>query len=195
MSSAPPTQPEARARLSWLEPIERRLARTENLLGGLAIAALAACGILICIDVALRYVVNRPIPGGNEIIEYALVYITFLGASWAVPRGAHIDIDVCVQAMPKFWQRVCAFLSNLIALGVALVLTVFGAEVTWVSFIRGALKPTMLQVPTWIVLVIIPIGSAVLAVRFLREVIVCGDAIVTGRDIERGSGHSPPTVD
>ena len=63
------------------------------------------------------------------------------------------------------------------------------------AFVRGAFKPTMLQVPTWIVLVVIPIGSAVLAVRFLREVIVCGDAIVTGRDIERGSGHPPPTVD
>jgi len=186
---------ESQVTLSWLQPIERRLVRVEDLLGGLAIAALAACGILICIDVTLRYVFNRPIPGGNEIIEYALVYITFLGASWAVPRGAHIDIDICVQAMSKFWRHVCAFLSNLISLGVALVLTVFGAEVTWMQFVRGAFKPTMLQVPTWIVLIVIPIGSAVLAVRFLREVIVCGDAIVTGRDIERGSGHPPPTVD
>ena len=59
---------------------------------------------------------NRPIVGAIEIIEYALVYITFLGASWAVPRGAHIDIDVAVQTMPPFWQRVCALLSNLISL-------------------------------------------------------------------------------
>lgn len=180
--------------LSWLRPIERRLSQVEDAFGGLAVLALAACGILICIDVGLRYVFNRPVVGGNEIIEYALVYITFLGASWAVPRGAHIDIDVCVQAMPKFWQRICAFLSNLISLGVALVLTVFGAEVTWVAFMRGAFKPTVLQFPTWIVLLIIPIGSAVLAVRFLREVIVYGDAIANGRDVERG-GHPPPTVD
>jgi C4-dicarboxylate transporter, DctQ subunit len=179
---------------SWLQPIERRLVRIENVFGGLAVAALVACGLLICVDVALRYVFNRPIVGGNEIVEYALVYITFLGASWAVPRGAHIDIDVFVQAMPKPWRRVCAFLSNLISLGVALVLTVFGAEVTWTSFIRGAFKPTVLQFPTWIVLLIIPIGSAVLAVRFLREVIVCADAIATGRDIERGD-LPPPTVD
>lgn len=181
--------------MSWLEPIERRLVRIEDIFGAFAIAALVACGALICVDVALRYVFNRPIPGGNEIVEYALVYITFLGASWAVPRGAHIDIDVCVQAMPKFWQRICVFLCNLISLGVALVLTVFGAEVTWISFIRGAFKPTTLQFPTWIVLLIIPIGSAVLAVRFLREVIVCGDAIVTGRDIQRADGHPPPSVD
>src|ERR1043165_4290999 len=138
-----------RPMLSRLQPMERWIVRIENVFGRLAIAVLAGCGVLICVDVALRYVFNRPIVGGIEIIEYALVYITFLGASWAVPRGAHIDIDVAVQAMPKFWQRICAFLSNLIALGVALVLTVFGAEVTWMQFIRGAFKPTMLQVPTW----------------------------------------------
>ena len=180
--------------LSWLQPIERRIARIENVFGGLAIAVLAGCGALICVDVALRYVFNRPIVGGIEIIEYALVYITFLGASWAVPRGAHIDIDVCVQAMPKFWQRVCGLLSNLISLGVAIVLMVFGASVTWTAYMRGAFKPTVLEIPTWVVLLIIPLGSALLAARFLRETIVCADAIATGRDIERGE-HPPPSVE
>jgi C4-dicarboxylate transporter DctQ subunit len=180
--------------LSWLQPIERGIARIENAFGGIAVAVLVGCGALICIDVALRYVFNRPIVGGIEIIEYALVYITFLGASWAVPRGAHIDIDVCVQAMPKFWQRICVFFSNLISLGVAVVLMVFGASVTWTAYMRAAFKPTVLEIPTWIVLLIIPIGSALLAARFLRETIVSAEAIASGRDIERG-GHPPPSVE
>jgi TRAP-type C4-dicarboxylate transport system permease small subunit len=178
----------------WFQPIERWLVRFENVFGGVAITVLVGCGALICMDVAMRYAFSRPILGGIEIVEYALVYVTFLGASWAVPRGAHIDIDVAVQAMPKFWQRICAFLSNLISLGVAIVLTVFGATSTWTAFIRGAFKPTVLEVPTWIVLVIIPIGSAVLAVRFLREVIACANAIATGQDVSREEIHRP-TVD
>ncbi|MFL6796198.1 MAG: TRAP transporter small permease [Xanthobacteraceae bacterium] len=178
----------------WLRPFDRRLVLVEDAFGAMAVVALVACAILICVDVVLRYIFSKPIVGGDELVEYALIYITFLGASWAVPRGAHIDIDVCVQAMPKFWQRVCAFLSNLISLGVAVVLTVFGGEVTWTAFMRGVFKPTTLQFPTWIVLLVIPIGSAVLAMRFLRETIVCADAIVTGRDIERNDQHRP-TVD
>jgi len=178
----------------WLQPLERWLVRFEDVFGGIAIAVLVGCGALICVDVAMRYVFNHPILGGIEIVEYALVYITFLGASWAVPRGAHIDIDVAVQAMPKSWQRVCALLSNLIALGVAIVLAVFGTTVTWTAFTRGAFKPTVLEIPTWTVLLIIPIGSALMAFRFRREVIVCADAIATGRDLERGEQHRP-TVD
>ena len=67
--------------LAWLQPLERRLVRWENLFGALAIAVLVAAGILICIDVALRYVFNRPILGSIEIIEYALVYIKIGRAS------------------------------------------------------------------------------------------------------------------
>jgi C4-dicarboxylate transporter, DctQ subunit len=179
--------------LQWLQPLDRRLVRLENIFGALAIAVLVAAGILICLDVLLRYAFNRPLLGAVEVIEYALVYITFLGASWAVPRGAHIDIDVCVQAMPKSWQRICALLSNLISLGVALVLTIFGTTVTWTAYMRHMFKPTVLEVPTWIVLIIIPIGSALLTLRFLRDSIVSAEAVVSGRDPPR---HEPaPTIE
>jgi TRAP-type C4-dicarboxylate transport system permease small subunit len=179
--------------LQWLQPLDRRLIRLENVFGALAIAVLVAAGILICVDVLLRYAFNRPLIGAIEVIEYALVYITFLGASWAVPRGAHIDIDVCVQAMPKRWQRICALMSNLISLGVALVLTIFGTTTTWTAYARHMFKPTVLEIPTWIVLVIIPIGSALLALRFLRDSIVSADAVVRGRDLSR---HEPaPTIE
>jgi C4-dicarboxylate transporter DctQ subunit len=179
--------------LEWLQPLERRLARWEDLFGVLAIAILVAAGVLICVDVLMRYGLNRPILGAIEIIEYALVYITFLGASWAVPRGAHIDIDVVVRAMSKPWQRICALLSNLTSLGVAVVLTIFGASTTWTAYARHMFKPTMLEIPGWIVLIIIPVGSALLALRFLHETIVCAEAIASGRDLPR---HEPaPTIE
>jgi len=79
-------------------------------------------------------------------------------------------------------------------IGVAIVLMVFGASVTWTSYMRGAFKPTTLEIPTWIMLLIIPIGCALLAARFLRETIVSADAIATGRDVKRGE-QPPPSVE
>jgi C4-dicarboxylate transporter DctQ subunit len=178
----------------WLGPLERFIVRFENIFGAIGMGLLVATGALICVDVLLRYGFGRPIMGSTEIIEYTLVYITFLGASWAVPRHAHIDIDVAVQAMPKSWQRVCATLSSLVSLAVALVLTVFGAATTWVAFERHSYRPTMLEIPLWIVLVIIPIGSALLSLRFLHETMVRADAVIAGSDLQR-SELAPPTVD
>jgi TRAP-type C4-dicarboxylate transport system permease small subunit len=177
-----------------LERLERPLVRCEDLFGVLGTALLVLTGMLVCTDVILRYVFNRPIVGAAEIIEYALVYITFLGASWAVPRGAHIDIDVGVKAMPESWQRVCALVGNVISLGVAVVLTVFGATTAWTAFTRQAFRPTTLEFPTWIVLIIIPIGCSLLALRFLRESIACVEAIAGGREPIRRE-QPPPSIE
>ena len=79
----------------------RWLARAENVFAELAILILVLCAASICVDVFLRYFFGRPLMGSTELTEYALVYITFLGAAWAVPRGAHIDIDAFVILMPE----------------------------------------------------------------------------------------------
>jgi C4-dicarboxylate transporter DctQ subunit len=169
------------------------LARIEDLFAEAAIAILVLCAISICIDVVMRYFVGRPIMGSTELTEYALVYITFLGAAWAVPRGAHIDIDAFVIHMPETMQKVCALLGNIVCFAVALALTVFGAWTTWTAYARHLFKPTLLEVPTWIVLIVIPIGSLILALRYFVEITLATQVIATHQPMtkrERG-----PTID
>jgi TRAP-type C4-dicarboxylate transport system permease small subunit len=171
----------------------RRLARVEDLFAELAIAILVLCAASICVDVIMRYFFGRPIMGSTELTEYALVYITFLGAAWAVPRVAHIDIDAFVIHMPESVQKGCALTGNIVSLAVALALTVFGTWTTWTAYVRHLFKPTLLEVPTWIVLIVIPVGSLVLALRYVVEVSLTAQAIVQGRPMlkrERG-----PTID
>jgi C4-dicarboxylate transporter, DctQ subunit len=169
------------------------LGRTENLFAELAIAILVLCCGSICVDVLMRYFFGRPIMGSTELTEYALVYITFLGAAWAVPRGAHIDIDAFVVHMPESLQKICTLLGNIVSLGVASALTVFGAWTTWTAYVRHLFKPTLLEIPTWIVLIVIPIGSFVLALRYFVEVTLTAEAIAKDQPLikrERG-----PTID
>ena len=179
--------------MSSFQWFTRRLARVEDVFAELAIAILVLCGASICVDVLMRYFFGRPIMGSTELTEYALVYITFLGAAWAVPRGAHIDIDAFVIHMPERAQKVCALLGNIVALAVALALTIFGTWTTWTAYVRHLYKPTLLEVPTWIVLIVIPVGSLVLAARYAVEVALTAQAITQGRPmIKRERG---PTID
>jgi C4-dicarboxylate transporter, DctQ subunit len=186
----------ARARPSLMRRFRQftqALARIEDLFAEAAIAILVLCGISICIDVVMRYFVGRPIMGSTELTEYALVYITFLGAAWAVPRGAHIDIDAFVIHMPETVRKVCALLGNIVCFAVALALTVFGAWTTWTAYARHLFKPTLLEVPTWIVLIVIPVGSLILALRYFVEITLATQAIATHQPMtkrERG-----PTID
>jgi C4-dicarboxylate transporter, DctQ subunit len=173
-----------------LRAIERWLAPLENALVTAAIALLVLCAVLICLDVLLRYAFSRPLIGANELIEYALVYITFLGAAWAVPRGAHINVDVLLTNVSERVQKVLLLVSNIICLGVAVVLTIFGGWTTWTAYARHLFKPTLLEIPTWIILIIIPIGSLVLALRYLVEVLSTVEAIRTGTPLVQHE-HGP----
>jgi TRAP-type C4-dicarboxylate transport system permease small subunit len=176
-----------------LRQFTRRLALVENLLAELAIAILVVCAASICVDVLMRYFFGRPIMGSTELTEYALVYITFLGAAWAVPRGAHIDIDAFVIHMSERARKVCALLGNLVSLGVAGALTVFGAWTTWTAYVRHLFKPTLLEIPTWTVLIVIPIGAFVLSLRYFVELMFTAEAIMKAQPLikrERG-----PTID
>src|SRR5262245_10964802 len=176
--------------MKLLRAIERRLVPVQNALVAAAIALLVLCGILICLDVLLRYAFNRPLIGANELIEYALVYITFLGTAWAVPRGAHINVDVLLNNVSERAQKILVLVSNVICFGVAVMLTVFGTWTTWTAYSRHLFKPTLLEIPSWIVLIIIPIGSLVLAARYFVEILSSVESIVSGQPLARHE-HGP----
>ena len=80
-----------------------------------------------------------------------------------------------------------------VTIGVAVVLTVFGAATTWTAYMRHLFKPTLLEIPSWIILIVIPLGAFVLALRYFVEITLSAEALVTGRPLpkrERG-----PTID
>lgn len=149
--------------------LERILARIENTFAALAVAILLACTAAVCVDVVLRYAFNRPLVWVTEVTEYALVYITFLGIAWAVPRKGHVVVDVFVSPLPPRGKALAQVFNNLVALAISVMLTIWGLLTTLDAYARGLFKPTTLAVPTWIVLAIIPVGCAVLSIRFIVE--------------------------
>lgn len=124
--------------------------------------------LAICAEVLLRYGFNSPISWVVEISEYSLLWITFLGASWVLRHGGHVRVDIALQYMSPAALRVCGLFSSAAGMLITLVLVGFGADATWTAFVRGAFKPTGTDVPTWMVLIVIPLGGLLLFIRFAR---------------------------
>ncbi|MEQ8700113.1 MAG: hypothetical protein RLT05_26575, partial [Bauldia litoralis] len=61
--------------------------------------------------------------------------------------------------------------TSLLGLIVASILMIWGALAVWEKYVTGAYNPTVVEFPTWIVLLCIPLGSLVLVLRFLRTMI------------------------
>lgn len=165
---------------SVLERLDRLLLRFEALLAALAVGLLIVITLSVIAEVTLRYGFNRPLTWVVEMTEHALLYLAFLGASWTLRHDGHVGVDLFVGALPRRGRLSARVLSALIGAAVAGVMLVFGALVTVDAYERGLFKPTLLEVPTWMVILSIPLGSAALFLRFLIDAAMAGYSAVSG---------------
>jgi TRAP-type C4-dicarboxylate transport system permease small subunit len=99
-----------------------------------------------------------------------MVYVTFLGTAWLLRGNGHIRVDIIQKFLGRRAQALMELVSNIIGLIVSVVLVGNGFYVTFDHFQKGIYNPTIFEIPLWIVLIIIPVGSILLVVQFLRNI-------------------------
>jgi TRAP-type C4-dicarboxylate transport system permease small subunit len=124
-----------------------------------------------CVDVLLRYWLNRPIHWMLEITEYIMLYLPFLGAALVLKEDGHIRVDILLN---HFSNRIRDWL-NILTSGVGglvmLTYTVFGAQVTLDYYKRGIPSLESLKTPMFLILMIIPIGGFFFSTQFFRQTV------------------------
>jgi C4-dicarboxylate transporter, DctQ subunit len=129
--------------------------------------------IIICVslDVVLRYFFKSPLLWVDELAEYGLLYITFTGTAWLLRQDGHVVVDL-IDALvsPKTRSRLNVF-SSIVGAVVCSVLTYFGVAVTWSLFARRIYNPTMLEIPRGVLVAVIPVGTFLLSIQFLRRLL------------------------
>jgi C4-dicarboxylate transporter DctQ subunit len=132
--------------------------------------------ILICVaavittaDIFLRFFFNKPLMWSIEITEYCLIWITFLGTAWVLRREGHVMVDVIVSRIPTTSRHLLNAILSIIGILMCLLLTWYGAKVTLDFLQLGRPMSTILMPQTWILYIIVPIGSLLLTVQFIRR--------------------------
>lgn len=135
----------------------------------LAAAILIFVMFSVCAEIVMRYFFNRPIIWVIEISEYCLLFITFLATAWALIRGAHISVDIVNRQLKGKTRAVLGMISSFSGIVVCCVLFRYGITVTWEYFRSGSYRPTSLEIPTYLILWVIPWGGFLLLIAFLRS--------------------------
>jgi TRAP-type C4-dicarboxylate transport system permease small subunit len=150
-----------------LKRFNRAVETGENILASAAMVILSLIICSVCLEIVMRYFLNRPLVWVVEMTEYGLLYVSFLGAAWLLRQGGHVQVDILIDILNLRWQKRCAIFSAAMGLAVSTILTVFGVIATIDHLVRGIYKPTVLEFPTGVVLIAVPLGSFFLSVRFL----------------------------
>ncbi|MBW2015980.1 MAG: TRAP transporter small permease [Deltaproteobacteria bacterium] len=123
----------------------------------------------VCGDVLLRTFFKMPQIWVTEVIECMLLYITFLAAAWLLREEGHVQVDILITRLKPRTVAMLGIASSIIGIFVSLVLTIFGTSVTWDYYQRGVYTPSAMEIPVYLILLIIPIGSLFLLFQFIRR--------------------------
>lgn len=135
-----------------------------------AMVALAALVLITVVDVAGRFLLNKPFFGAVEVSEFLLVFIGFGGLAYAELSQSHITVDFVSNALPR---RVQALLDSIAALLGAL----FWGIVAWRAIehaeqVREAAEVSIsLAVPTYPFYLVVAAGSILFAVLLAGRVV------------------------
>ncbi|MBW8036676.1 MAG: TRAP transporter small permease subunit [Planctomycetes bacterium] len=153
------------------------MARKLNLVFGGTIKFLAfLAGVLlifmmfsVSLEVVLRYFFDRPMMGLLEVIQVILLYITFLGVAWVLKLEGHAKMDLVLNLLNPRAQSLLNTITSSICAMICLVITWYGALVTWEHLQKGLYLVGVLDIPSGLRLMIIPVGTLLLFIQFLRR--------------------------
>lgn len=143
----------------------------ENLEEVLLCLLMAAMVFITFTTVVTRYVFHLPLSYMDQLVPNLFVWVTFLGASAAVKRRAHLGLSILYDAVLPRARR-------LLDVVILIVTTVFFGVVSWYGVKVVTLQVenelmTALGYPSWVVGLAVPVGGGLFIVRtiegFLRH--------------------------
>lgn len=144
----------------------------DRILGSMALIAavlLTFTMLSVTTDVVMRYVLDRPMLWVVEITEYILMWIPFLGAAWLLKHDGHVKVDILLSRLNPRIQALLSTVTSIVGVIICLILVWYGVKVTWNYLIEGRYVYSSLSIPTAYVMGIVPLGSFMLLIQFIRR--------------------------
>lgn len=141
------------------------------LAGMLTAVSMVAILVLVVVQMGSR-LFRVVVPGTDDFAAYAFVAATFLGLAPTLKAGAHIRVQVILDAVP----RRAAWFAEVWALAVGLLLTLYFAWWT-LDFVRDSWRfnevaTAMVATPLWIPRSGMLLGLVIFAVALADELVL-----------------------
>lgn len=145
----------------------RMTARLEEALLALLLATMT---ILTFVQVVLRYVFNHGFVWALEANTYMFGWLIMIGVSYGIRVHSHIGVDFAVKALPRVWQRAAGLLGIVFCLLYAGIM-LDGSYTYLYKLWRLGVMAEDIDLPRWLLSIILPLGFLLLAVRLIQQAI------------------------
>lgn len=130
-------------------------------------SALLVMSLVLIAQVVMRYVFRSPFVWSEELARYLLIWLSMMGASFAVRESRHISVEFLpVVFGPKSFAlfATIAHIGNLIF---CVLMIWYAVPVISRLAAIGQLSPS-LGIPMWMIYAAVPVGLACMALRTIQ---------------------------
>lgn len=141
-----------------------------NLLIAVAAAMLAIMMFLTALDVALRYILNSPLPGALELVEYMMAILIPFCILHCETKKGHVAVELILGRFSKRVQRGANLVTGIIS--VLFVFTMFWQIVLQIQEAYSSrVTSAVLLIPSYPFVLCVAVGIGVFALILFRHLI------------------------
>ena len=133
----------------------------------IAVPLVGVMSAVIILQVFCRYVLRESLMWSEELARYLMVWVTFVGASIGVKRGAHVGVGILVTALPKNVQIIVKYLGIVISIIFCITVFVVSLGILQRQITGRQISPAM-RIPMWWAYAAVPAGTFFMTVRFIQ---------------------------
>jgi TRAP-type C4-dicarboxylate transport system permease small subunit len=145
--------------IALIERVERGLLAL-SILSGFATLLII---IVVCADVAGRFMFNSPMHGGVEFSELLMVVLVFFGLAAAQQQRQNYSIELLTRMFPEWAQKLLELIGYVTCLAIVILLA-------WPSSKQALQSFGIVPFPLWPSRVLLAVGLWLLAVQFSCDI-------------------------
>lgn len=130
----------------------------------LIVVLMGSMATLVFLNVVTRYVFNHSIIWVEELTQYEMIWVAFLGGGLALREGRHVAVDTLQDLLPDALRRPLRTLLAVAMAAFLAVLVVLGAQIAAFTWDQ---ETPMLEWPAGLPYLAVPIGAAGMLLHLL----------------------------
>ena len=137
--------------------------------GYLASALFITIGFIVSYEVIMRYLFNSPTIWVNEVSRFLQIWATYLALTYSFHKNDFIRITVIYDRLNENGKKILDFISFIFILIFSCFVVYYGWLIAYDSLKVGRTSSTILDVPSFLTELAIPLCFAFLVLRVILE--------------------------
>lgn len=143
-----------------------------DIMAALSAVILVFTTLIIAYTIFVRLFGFIGIRCGWQFAEHAMFWFPFLAAPWLLRNHRHVSVDLVLNSLPGRVKKYLYVVHGILGIFLCAILTYYCTVVVHNNFVRGIMEIQVVDLPKWLLFIILPIAFAVLTLQFVQNLVI-----------------------